>query len=224
MAPALTEVVVADPPELWADLGFALQGGLALVDGVGIRPAGADAGRGIVGWAVHGLGEGIAALDGLPVDAASQPPAEPAGAAPHPNGVSGFDHLVLATPDLPRTVDALVGAGLDLRRVRDAGEDRSGARRQQAFFWLGTAILEVVGPDRAAGDGPPQLWGLALTGDLEQAAAFLGDRLRPAKPAVQPGRMIATLDRSAGSTVPVVIMSPHPSQAGRGRTEPDQPR
>jgi hypothetical protein len=75
------------------------------------------------------------------------------------------------------------------------------------FFRLGEAVLELVGPPTPGGDGPARFWGLALNvSDLEQTAGLLGPRLRPVKPAVQPGRFIATLDRAAGSTVELAFM------------------
>ena len=206
----LTALTVGDPPPVWAALGFTLEAGAARVGHVDIHLGGPR--PGITAWRICGLDPAITDLDGLPVAHAPEPPPDTDAAAPHPNGIDGLDHVVLATPDLPRTVDALVDAGLELRRVRDTGTDGSGRARQQAFFWLGSVILEVVGPAEPAGTGAPSLWGLAFTGDLAQASAHLGDRLRSARPAVQPGRMIATLDRSAGSSVPIVIMSPH---AGR---------
>jgi hypothetical protein len=82
---------------------------------------------------------------------------------------------------------------------------------QQAFFKLGEVILELVGPKEPSGDGALRFYGLAWTvRDLDATAAFLGDRLKPAKDAVQPGRRIATLASTAGSTVPHAFMSPEP--------------
>lgn len=205
MSAVLTEVCVGDPPPLWVALGFTVDGGVARVGHVDIRLGGTE--PGITGWRMSGLDRAVAELDGLPVGHASE--GTTAAGTEHPNGIIAIDHVVLATPDLPRTVDALTGAGLELRRVRDAGRHQVGGQRQQAFFWLGEVILEVVGPAEPAGSGPATLWGLAFAGDVAQARDHLGDRLRPPRPAVQPGRMIATLDRSAGSTVPIVIMSPH---------------
>jgi hypothetical protein len=70
-------------------------------------------------------------------------------------------------------------------------------------------ILEVVGPPQPTEDGPARFFGLAWTvADLDATAAYLGDRLHPAKEAVQKGRRIATLDRTAGSTVAHAFMSP----------------
>lgn len=215
----LTELTVGDTPAPWAALGFAVDPAAATTRVGAVTVGLTGDGGGITGWALGGLAAGIDDLDGLAVahsdgPGPGPPPSTtttPADGVVHPNGVRSIDHVVLATPNLPRTVDALVGAGLELRRVRDAGHDDAGGRRQQAFFWLGEVILEVVGPAQAAGVGPPRLWGLAFTADLGQAADWLGDRLRPPKPAVQPGRLIATVDRSAGSAVPMVLLSPHPA-------------
>ena len=147
-------------------------------------------GRCIVGGLVLHLGAGEAGLTGW----LDEPLAE--GVDQHPNGVSSLDHLVLSTPDLDQTIAELEDRGLELRRVRDAG------RIRQAFFRLPGTILEVVGP------GPARWYGLAFTSDdLDATAAFLGDRLHPAKDAVQKGRRIATLDRSAGSSVAIAFMS-----------------
>jgi hypothetical protein len=131
---------------------------------------------------------------------------------PHPNGTVAIDHIVVITPDLGRTVAAVEQVGLTLRRTRDSGT--YGTPMRQAFFKLGPIVLEVVGPPEPAEQyaaRPAGFFGLAVTvADLDATAAFLGDRLHPAKDAVQPGRRIATLDRSAGSTVPLAFMSPGP--------------
>ena len=65
----------------------------------------------------------------------------------HPNGTIAIDHLVMVTPDLPRTVAAIEGRlGLPLKRSRDT--DTYGAPMRQAFFRLGEVILEVIGRRR----------------------------------------------------------------------------
>jgi hypothetical protein len=84
---------------------------------------------------------------------------------------------------------------------------------RQGFFKHGAVVLEVIGPAQPAGDGPARLWGLAFTvADLDATAVFLGDRLHPPKDAVQEGRRIATVDKSAGSTVPIAFMSGMPAR------------
>ena len=79
---------------------------------------------------------------------------------------------------------------------------------RQAFFRMGPVILEVVGGRKSTGDGPARFFGIAFNvADMDATAAYLGDRLHPAKKAVQPGRLIATLDKGAGSTVGMAFMS-----------------
>ena len=129
-----------------------------------------------------------------------------------PTDVIAIDHIVAMSPDLARTVDALQRAGLDLRRVRD--EPTPAGAPRQAFFRLGREILEVVQePNEAvarAGDPnrPARFWGLALLAeDIELAAAAFGPGIGTIRAAVQPGRRIATVDRAAGLSVPVALMS-----------------
>ena len=180
---------------MWSDLGFAVDADTCWVDGICHR-LGAD-GKGVVAWS-------LGAIDGLRCAEASV--SDASVHREHENGVTSLDHLVVGTPDLGRTVAALEQAGLELRRTRDS--DTYGTPMRQAFFKAGGTIIEVVGPAEPAGDGPARFFGLAWTvEDLDATAAFFGDRLHPAKDAVQPGRMIATLDKSAGSTVRMAFMT-----------------
>jgi hypothetical protein len=218
----IAELVLADPPERWSALGFDLRDGAVLLGGVRLRLAGEDAGRGIVGWSLRGLAS--TELDGLPTtragDAAAREdasqPGEEAASVEHPNGVVAIDHVVAMTPALDRTVQALTEAGLDLRRIREQPTP-AGAPRQ-AFFRLGGVILEVVQEPQhviaARGEAlarPARLWGLALLApDLERTVSALGAHAGPPRDAVQPGRRIATVRRSAGLAVPVALMSLQP--------------
>lgn len=191
---------VADAPELWSGLGFTVADGCCWVSDICFR-LGAD-GRGVTGWQLAD-GDG---LTEFPLAPGEGPP--PPLSTVHPNGVIGLDHLVLTTPDLPRTIAALTDRGLPLRRTRDAGTPEQPLT--QAFFRTGRTVLEVLGSEPAQ-PGEAQFWGLAFTvRDIDTTVAFLGDRVRPPKVAVQPGRRIATLDRAVGSTVPIAFMSERP--------------
>ena len=123
-----------------------------------------------------------------------------------------IDHVVAFSPALDRSVHALQAAGLELRRIRE--EPTPAGAPRQAFFRLGSEILEVIqqpadsvaqtgGPDR-----PARLWGLALiVADLERTVSALAPHAGTPRAAVQQGRRIATLRRSAGLAIPVALMT-----------------
>jgi hypothetical protein len=210
VTPTVDELTVADAADAWAALGFELDGDTCVVGDVRIRLAGPDAGRGLIGWSLRDV-EGTE-LDGLPTTRSDRRP--PHGSPPHANGITALDHVVAITPALDRTVAVLQGAGLDLRRIRE--EPTPAGAPRQAFFRLGATILEVVqepaeATERAGGDRPAFFWGLAfLAPDLASTVAALGDQVSEIRPAVQPGRRIATLRRSAGLSLPVALMTRPP--------------
>ncbi len=206
MAVTIDELVVADEAGTWAALGFDVEGDTSVVGDVRIRLAGADAGKGLSAWSLRGV-DGTD-LDGLTTSHSDR---EPSSNATHPNGITELDHVVAITPALDRTVAALQAAGLDLRRIRE--EPTPAGAPRQAFFRLGGTILEVVqepaeATERHGGDRPAFFWGLAFVApDLDATVAGLGDRVSEIRPAVQSGRRIATLRRSAGLSVPVALMT-----------------
>jgi hypothetical protein len=228
----IAQITLADEPARWEALGFAVSDATLRLGSVRVVLAGSDAGRGILGWSLCDLAD--TELDGLPTvaaevseareddeppppqtDEAGLQPRRSAASAPteHPNGIAAIDHVVAMSPDLERSVRALQAAGLDLRRIREQPTP-AGAPRQ-AFFRLGEVILELVQEPgevlaaRADGrDGPARFWGLALlSDDLQRSVKRLGAHSSEIRAAVQPGRHIATLRRSAGLSVPVALMS-----------------
>jgi hypothetical protein len=208
-APTIDELVLADEPDSWTALGFTVVDGCCQLGAVRLRLAGREAGAGLIGWSLRGVAD--VELDGMPTAGSRSP--VPGPAPVHPNGVRAIDHVVAMSPALDRTVRALERAGMDLRRIREQPTP-AGAPRQ-AFFRLGAEILEVVQepPDaveRGGGsDRPARFWGLALVVDeLDRTVEHLGARAASIRPAVQPGRRIAPLRRSAGLTIPVALMSP----------------
>lgn len=211
MAVTIDEILVGDPPEAWAAAGFAVDDdGTCRIGTVRVRLVGRDGGKRILGWSLRGaptarLADGR--LDGLPTTTSVAAPADPAD---HPNGATQIDHVVLLSPDLPRTTQALATIGVEPRGERET--DSYGAPMRQVFFRLGEVILELVGGTEP-GDGDPGFFGLAITvADLDAAAALLGAHLGTAKDAVQDGRRIATLrHREVGMSVATAFMSPEPS-------------
>jgi hypothetical protein len=207
-AATIDELTLADEPSRWAALGFTVVDGCCQLGSVRLRFAGLESARGIVGWSLRGLAS--TQLDGLPTTSSERP--APAPAPVHPNGAVAIDHIVAISPAFERSVAALQTAGLDLRRVRE--EPTPAGAPRQAFFRLGQEILELVeepaevvrrkgGPER-----PARFWGLALlVEDLARTVELLGAHAGEARPAVQPGRAIATLRRSAGLATPLALMS-----------------
>jgi hypothetical protein len=187
---------IADPPKAWLALGFAADDERMLLGGV-VLELGAE-GEGIVSWTLRNGPAGD--IDGLLTVVANGEVAGSSG--DHPNGAAGIDHMVVTTPEFERTAAALSAAGMALRRVRDAGRFRQGFRR------LGPAILELVEVP-AAPPGPARFWGLVvIVEDLSALAQRLGPQLGEVRPAVQPGRHIATLAQSAGLGPNVAFMDP----------------
>ncbi|HEY8058557.1 MAG TPA: VOC family protein [Acidimicrobiales bacterium] len=184
----------------WTDAGFAVEDDLVALGSVRIRTA-TGAGTGILAWSLSGVDDG--AIDGL-LTVAGEPANEPTR---HPNRTVAIDHLVVASPDLDRTTEALGAFGVELRRRRDAG------RMEQRFFRLGPVILELIGQPGEHRPEPASFWGLALTvDDIDVTAALLGDHLGPVSDAVQPGRRIATLRHDAlDIPVPIAFLTPNPA-------------
>jgi hypothetical protein len=210
-APTIDQLTLADEPARWAALGFDVEDRRCQIGTVVLSFVDAEetpGPPGIRAWSLRDLVN--SELDGLPTTISHQPILQPA--AEHPNGVVAIDHIVAASPELDRSVAAMQAAGLDLRRVREQPTP-AGAPRQ-AFFRLGHEILELIQePDevieRAGGrEHPVRFWGLALVvADIERCAKRLAGDIGEVRPAVQPGRRIASVRRSAGLTVPLALMS-----------------
>lgn len=207
--PTIDELLIGDDPEAWAALGFEVAEGCCELGEVCLRFLVSGSGGGILGWSLRDVTG--TALDGLNTTASSRPPRT---AAPrHPNGVVAIDHIVAMSPVLDRSILALQAAGLDLRRIRE--EPTPAGAPRQAFFRLGAEILELVQePDRVLEldddlTRPARFWGLALrVADIERSIARFEPHISPARAAVQPGRQIATLRRSAGLSLPVALITP----------------
>jgi hypothetical protein len=180
--PIIDELQVADAAEAWRAIGFTVDDDdTCRVGTVRIQLGGA--GTGITGWTLRDVpGERLGVL--------------------HENGATRIDHLVLMSPDLPRTMSEMEALGLEARRERNAGNFK------QVFFRMGEVILELVGPHEA-GPGESHFWGVTFAvPDLDATAEFLGERVGRVKDAVQPGRRITTLrGREIGISPAVAFMS-----------------
>src|SRR4051794_25734886 len=98
--PTIDELTIAGEPQLWADAGFVVDGGICQLGSVRINLVGRDAGRGLVAWSLRDVSG--TDLDGLKTTVSDRPP--PSEAAVHPNGITAMDHVVAFTPMLDRTI------------------------------------------------------------------------------------------------------------------------
>ena len=155
------------------------------------------------------LGE---SLDGIPCSRIDQQ--DQINEECHPNGVTRCDHIVVRTPDWARTASAFEKAGWQEALVRD--DVYPGTRL--SFFRVGSKgnnlTLELVAPlakKPGKEEVPARIWGVTWVagGGLEAVAAALGDgfHLSAGKPAIQPGRRIATLRGDAGGLA-MAFMTP----------------
>ena len=211
----IADLFIGDDPLSWRSIGLDVDAGhVAHVGHVRLHFDPDSAGRGILSWTLAGTpDESVTDVDGLPT--AHGEPAALGGLAPsHLIGAESIDHLVVLTPDIGRTVAAVERLlGLPLRRTRDA--DGDGVAMRQAFFRMGEVVLELVGgPHSDPAGGPARFGGLVFTvTSIEDAVDYLGEDLVSApKPAVQPGRLIATVRPAAGLAVPLALMSPEPGR------------
>ena len=198
-APALVGLDAAGTSEAWGAAGFTVVDGVVTIGHVAVRVGVGE--KGLAAWALTGIPD-TTNIDGLPTRVTDDAPPEP---VEHPNGASLIDHLVVWSPDDARTIEAFTDLGLEVKRVRE--DARPGFR--QTFLRAGEVIVELVAADRPPAAGPARFFGIACTvSDLAACADLLGDRLGDVKPAVQPGRSIATLrGRDIGLEVAIAFMS-----------------
>lgn len=206
--PELRRLLIGDDAQGWADAGFTVVDDQTIIGTIALRflgtpTQGPGPKGGVAGWELTDIVDG--SIDGIRSIATDAPPAAP---VTHPNGVSRLDHVVIMTPDLERTTSSLRSFGFSPKRTREIPGDPP---RRQMFIWAGETILEVVGPTESTGNAPAAVWGLALTtSDMDSAVAALGPNLSTPKPAVQPGRQIATVDTGAlGISPALALMTPH---------------
>ncbi len=198
-APVLLELHLGDDPAAWTRAGFTVVDGRVRL-GALVLVCAADGSAPLLGF------DRPTDLDGAPSNVVAAPTEDAAPA--HPNGIDGFDHVVIMAPHLDRVRAAVRSAGFEIRRERPT---RLGdAEITQLFVWAGPVLLEIVAP--TTGDdpgGPSQVWGLAaISPDLDATATWFGDRISSPRTAVQAGRRIATVrHRDVGIGVQLAVMT-----------------
>ena len=200
----ISELVVGGGAQNWALIGIAFGvDHCALLGDVVLRLNTAQV-PGLHSWVLHGADVSVSSIDGIVTNHEIGETHRTASAhSDFDLGVTGVDHVVINTPDLMRTSDALTAAtGAPLKRVRDAGNSV-----QQGFHRLASVVVEIVSaPTMPQGDA--SLWGFVLNvKDIYAVANHVGpDVLTIPKPAVQAGKLIATFRSSVGLGVPVALM------------------
>lgn len=199
----LVGLTVGDGPDAWRSLGFTVDDDRLSVGGVTIHLAGDQGPRGLLAWSLEpAVGE---AVDGL----VSQPAPPSVPPVDHDNGVTAVDHVVVGTPHVDRTLQAL--AAIDLHPRRRV-EGIRGGDRAYAFLLLGTCVLEVIGPrthDPTRTPGPAAFVGLAFVADDLDAVTALPGVAGAPRDAIQPGRRIVTLRGPEHDvSVPVAVLTP----------------
>ncbi len=204
---SLVGLAVADPPERWAALGFTVHDGEVKAPSVTLTLGIAPPGGGIVGWTLAGS-ERDGDVGGLATRWVGSPSATYRTAPVAGRGIRLLDHVVVATPGFDAFAAELDDRGMGLRRVTRIRGTRMGFRR------LGGPILEVVEAPEAQATG---FWGLTFSmrgspggvDSLDELCArshLVGEP----RPAVQPGRRIATVAREAGLSTRVAFIDPEP--------------
>lgn len=209
MTPTITEVdgiprlqglQIGDDPDAWHAAGFAVDGDRFSAGGVTIELTGADGPRGLLAWSLEHPEP--FSVDGL----SHVETIRPGSPAEHRNGASAVDHVVVSTPNVQRTTDALDRLGITPRRTVQGGRGRDLVYR---FFLLGTCLLEVIGPREPSGDDPARFAGIAFTAPDLRTVADVTGAAGAARDAVQPGRRIVSLGhRQLGISVPVAFLTP----------------
>lgn len=150
-------------------------------------------------------------IAGLPVvhldDAPATTPSTPSAGTQFALRIVGVDHVVVLADDVRATCSEIAQqSGAPLKRVKE------GDRGVQGFHRWGSVILEVVERRLVAPSDTAltaSYWGLVVVVDqIDEATTHLGpDVIGAPKPAVQPGRRIATVRSGAGLGVPLALMS-----------------
>jgi hypothetical protein len=193
------ELRIGGSIEGWQHIGLHLVDDVAIIDDVALRFVGGE--PGLQSWALCESPEQVSDIDGIPTEHVARPVV---GGRAHELPILGIDHVVVNTSSLERTCGAIEAAtGEPLKRIRDLGSIRQG------FHRLGVVIIEVVESPQV-NSTVAGLWGFVWNvDDLHGVCDHLGPEvISLPKPAVQPGRFIATVRPGAGLGLPLALMSP----------------
>lgn len=208
MTTHLASVVVGGDAAPWRRLGFTVVAGVIPFGNGAIELD--PAATGPVALRVDGLTDAPPDVDGVALWTGARH-----AVVGHANGCFELDHVVIATPSIERTSAAVERAlGLPRRRLRETAAVRQAFHR---FDERGCIVELVERPELPAA----ALWGLVLnTDDLDALVAAADGLVGDAKPAVQPGRRIATAHREAALGCAVAFMTPGDQRSSSSAARP----
>ena len=187
----------ADP---WRALGFAV-----VDDEIGLANGAIRVGAERCSLELEPPGCDATSVDGVAIAAGGS-----SGAVAQLNGAVELDHIVITTDSIERTSAAIEDElGLEQRRLRETDAVR------QAFHRFADApdgtrgcIVEVVEIAGRADVAGAAIWGVVvIVDDIDRAVAESNGLIGAPKTAVQRGRRIASVTRTAGLPVAVAVMS-----------------
>lgn len=198
----LAAIVVGGDAGPWQSIGLdtGADGRIAFANGALEFVPGA---QGIVALVIDGVDDLAADIEGIPLR-----PGRPVPAVEHPLGAFEIDHVVVMTDSLERTSEAVTAAlGLECRRIRETDTVRQAFHRFADQGGVRGCIIEIVENARVR---QTALFGLVLNlADLDGTVSGMrAEQVGAPKPAVQPGRRIATVRAGVGLGVAVALMSP----------------
>ena len=114
---------------------------------------------------------------------------------------------MLMVPEFKQGRSALTHAGVVVSPGKVFGSADKKLLRSTPM--MGDFELELIGPEKEDSSRRWDLWGLVIAvEDIDVTADLLGDLLGRVKPAIQPGRRIATVSKSAGLGVAIAFLGP----------------
>ena len=200
---AARELVIGDEPAAWERLGFAPgEDGAFALGGLRVRLAGRPAGSGVIELRVDGL--------------AAERPGRAAAGRRRPGPDPAIGSRLLGCRVSPATARSrsttsssspTTATGRPLRSRRPAATSAGAASRPSCRRrWRSSASAELI-VEVAAGGRPGALLG-RHDRRSPTSTRLAGPLLGAARPAVQPGRRIATVRRAAGLAVALAFMTP----------------
>jgi|TARA_B100002052_G_scaffold184226_1_gene167864 hypothetical protein len=199
--PSIAELHVGDDPKAWVHLGFNIEDNRCRIGTTDVVFR--EGQPGIHAWALRGALP--SSFGPIPTSYLDSP--IPGLASTHPNSSRGLHHLVLMVPEFKQGRSALTHAGVVVSPGKVFGSADKKLLRSTPM--MGDFELELIGPEKEDSSRRWDLWGLVIAvEDIDVTADLLGDLLGRVKPAIQPGRRIATVSKSAGLGVAIAFLGP----------------